>query len=839
MSSVELATAYVNIVPSAAGITDKLRGLFGDLPAEGAKAGDESATSFFDKFKGRGKELAGAAGVALSAALVKGFSDSAEFEASNDKLAAQLGLPPELAKEMGDTAGNLYAGAYGESVGQVNEALAQVWRNGLLPEDAGQAELEALTAKVLDVSTAMDQDLGATTRGVSNLIRNGLAKDADEALDIITRGFQQGADKSEDFLDTLNEYGTQFRKLGIDGETSTGLIIQGLQAGARDGDKVADALKEFSIRAIDGSKLTAESFQALGFSAEETAWLVGEIALGGDNASAALDQTLDRLRGMEDPVARSAAAVGLFGTQAEDLGDALYALDPSSATAALGKVEGAATTLGDTLNNNSATKIEAWKRKVQLALADVGGAVGPVLAVAPGVAGMLTSLNLAGPAFSKVGSAAKSMATGLVSTVKAAAASTVAAAKSAASWVASTASMVAHKVASVATAAATKAMAAAQWLLNAAMSANPIGLIVIALTALVAGLVLAYNKSETFRAIVDAIGRAIMTGLKAAVDWIVNTAWPAVLGFFQAIGDAIGTAVGAVVGFGSSVIDALAGAASWLIETGQAIVSGLLDGIMAYLELVKAVWIDFPLSVLNWIGDTARTLWDKGTALVGGILGGIVAKAVELATWWGGLQLKVLGWIGDAGAWLIGKGKDLITGMVNGLESAVSSTLSAALNLHERIRNMVGDLGSTLWNAGTKVIQGLIDGINSKVQAVKDTLGRVTDLIPDWKGPASKDAKLLFGAGQLVLQGFMDGIDAQRSALKRQLGAISAEVAATDMGALGPSAVRTPSYGVAAPASVGVAGSGGTNVYVTNPMPRPRDVGDAVAWANRTSGRAS
>jgi hypothetical protein len=100
-------------------------------------------------------------------------------------------------------------------------------------------------------------------------MRTGLAKNAQDALNIVTVGFQAGDDKAGDFLDTLNEYGTQFRKLGLDGKEATGLISQGLKAGARDGDLVADALKEFSIRAVDGSKTTKKGFEALGLSASE------------------------------------------------------------------------------------------------------------------------------------------------------------------------------------------------------------------------------------------------------------------------------------------------------------------------------------------------------------------------------------------------------------------------------------------------------------------------------------------------------------------------------------------------------------------------------------------
>jgi len=82
------------------------------------------------------------------------------------------------------------------------------------------------------------------------------------------------------------------------------------------------------------------------------------------------------------------------------------------------------------------------------------------------------------------------------------------------------ASAVAGKVAMVAAGAATKVWAAGQWILNAALTANPIGVVVMAIAALVAGIILAYKNSETFRRIVD----AAMKGAQKAITWLVEKA---------------------------------------------------------------------------------------------------------------------------------------------------------------------------------------------------------------------------------------------------------------------------------------------------------------------------
>lgn len=85
--------------------------------------------------------------------------------------------------------------------------------------------------------------------------------------------------------------------------------------------------------------------------------------------------------------------------------------------------------------------------------------------------------------------------------------------------VAATAATVASSVAQKAALVATKAMTAAQWLWNAAMTANPIGIVIAAIVALVAGIVLLYKNSETARKIIDGAWK----GIAAGAQWLWNT----------------------------------------------------------------------------------------------------------------------------------------------------------------------------------------------------------------------------------------------------------------------------------------------------------------------------
>lgn len=587
MSAPEIAVAYVSIVPEIQGFARKLREQIVG-PAE--DAGAEAGSSLKDKLKAG----AAAAGIAAGAVLAKGLVDAFEQAGITSKLQAQLGATGKDAKRYGDVAGKLYTKGVTENFQQGADAIRSVVQAGLAPPDATNKQLQSIAAKAVDVSTVFDQDLGGVTNAVAQMMKTGLAKNSTEAFDIITRGFQTGANKADDLVDTINEYGTQFRKAGLDGSTAVGLINQAIRAGARDSDIAADAIKEFSILAVNGSKTTQDGFKALGLNADEMA---AKFSRGGKSASGALDTTLDRLRNMKDPVERSATAVNLFGTQAEDLGDALFAMDPSKAADGLGKVGGAASKVGKTIHSGPKHEIEVFTRTLQQGLVNVLGkyvipAIGDTIDVFRDIAGAAVGAwkwvkdvsPLLAPLAIAIGGVtlalnAQAIATGLVTGVFAI-----------------------YRGAILVGTAVTNGMAAAQALLNAVMSLNPFVLVAIALAALVAGIVVAYKRSETFRAIVTAAWQGIQ---KAA-----QFAWNNVL---------------------KPVLRALASTVQWLYRSAIKPVFGLIVGVFQswwsnakmYAKLVQgafhavasvAKWLynNGIRPAFNWIADKASWLWNRG-----------------------------------------------------------------------------------------------------------------------------------------------------------------------------------------------------------------------------------
>lgn len=447
------------------------------------KTGQESGRKFGKGFTTTLVAVTAAGAGLLTAA----FAQALDFNAAQGKLQAQLGLTKTQARVVGQAAGSLFANGFGESMPEVQAAITSVIQNMDGLRGASQRTLQDMTGRALTVANVMDADVGEVTRSISQMLRTGLAPNAQAAFDVLVRGAQLGANKSQDLLDTMNEYGTQFRKVGITGQQAMGLIVQGLQAGARDSDLVADAIKEFSIRAVDGSKLTAQGFTALGLSADDMA---ARIAKGGPTAASALNLVLNRLRGIKDPVKQSQAAVALFGTQAEDLGKSLYSLNPTTAVAAMGKVGGAADQAGKALGQTAAGRLTAFKRSVQTNLVEALGNY-----AVPAVSAALGSLQgVLGPFFSWLTGSST-----LASIFRGALFGLVAA-------------IAAVRI-------ATAAWAAIQAILNVVLTANPIGLIIIAIAALVGGIILAYKHSQTFRNIVQAAWNGIKTAALAAWNY--------------------------------------------------------------------------------------------------------------------------------------------------------------------------------------------------------------------------------------------------------------------------------------------------------------------------------
>lgn len=177
---------------------------------------------------------------------------------------------------------------------------------------------------------------------------------------------------------------------------------------------------------------------------------------------------------------------------------------------------------------------------------------------------------------------------------------------------------------------ATRIWTAAQVFLNAALFANPIGIVILAITALVAGIVLAYRHSETFRKIVDAAWRGIAAAAKWAWETVIKPAVTALVWYFQHV---------------------IAPVALWLWHNViQPAFSGISRGIQAAWVVIqiifKAWWLYltkvlFPVIRFLWtyvvkpifalIAANIAFVWNKGIKPIFQALGSFIGKYVAPA----------------------------------------------------------------------------------------------------------------------------------------------------------------------------------------------------------------
>lgn len=310
------------------------------------------------------------AGVAIGKAIKGAIDDGLAVEKRTDNLQALTGISEADALRISRAAGEAYANNFGESIESNMDATRLALQFRILDPTATTRDAQLVVQGLSGISDVLEEDVRPTAQAVAQLLSTGMAKNAQAAYDLIATGARNGLNRNEDLLDTLTEYPALFQRLGLSGEEALGLINQGMRAGARNSDLAADALKEFQIRASDGT--AAEGFKILGLNAED---MMAKIAAGGAGAREGLAQVLTGLGDMEAGADRTKAAAALFGTQAEDLGDALFAMDLSNAVEQLGGVTGAAQKMFDTLSGNDASKIEQAQRNIEVAADGIKGAL--------------------------------------------------------------------------------------------------------------------------------------------------------------------------------------------------------------------------------------------------------------------------------------------------------------------------------------------------------------------------------------------------------------------------------------------------------------------------------
>ncbi len=350
----------------------------GDGLADGARAGADDAVQAAEGGFSKVKMLAAAAGLAAGAVLMEGITQYLEQSQIAARLGAQLGTTPAVAQRYGKIAGELYADAITVDFQTAADAIRHTMSAGLLPPDATNSQIKSIATNVADLASTFELDLGMTASAVGSMIKNGLAKDSKQALDMLAVGLEGAGMAGDDLVETFNEYSPIFKAAGISGATAMGLIKQSIAGGwTKDTDKMADAMKEFSLRAVTDSEGVKDSFKALGLNAKQ---MGADVGAGGKRGEQALGKVLNSLAKMPASAERALIVQELFGGPGEDLGAALFTLDIDKASKSMDKAGSSADKLGTGLRDNAGTAVEQFKRQISQGVVDlIGTRVVPAL----------------------------------------------------------------------------------------------------------------------------------------------------------------------------------------------------------------------------------------------------------------------------------------------------------------------------------------------------------------------------------------------------------------------------------------------------------------------------
>ena len=312
--------------------------------------------------------ITAAAATAVGVAAVKSYT---EHEQAVNSMAAATGAAGEELEHLQAAMEGAYQNNFGDSLQDTADAVAMVDRN---LKNISPDEIQEATEAALALQDTFEYGVEESTRAAAAITKN-FGGSAKEAFSLIAAGAQNGLDYSGELIDTINEYSSQFSKLGFTADGMFQLLQSGADSTAWNLDKVGDAIKEFSIRAIDGSDTTVQAFQDLGYNANA---MMETFAGGGEDANTAFFDVLNTLMDMDDQVKRDALGVALFGTMWEDLGaEAMQAM--ADASTAAYDTQGALEQINSVRYNDLESAMQGVKRQAEGILWTIGEQLEPYI----------------------------------------------------------------------------------------------------------------------------------------------------------------------------------------------------------------------------------------------------------------------------------------------------------------------------------------------------------------------------------------------------------------------------------------------------------------------------
>lgn len=325
---------------------------------------------------------------------------------------------------------------------------------------------------------------------------------------------------------------------------------------------------------------------------------------------------------------------------------------------------------------------------------------------------------------------------------------------------------------------ANEGVTAAQWLLNAAMSANPIGLIIAAIAGLVAGLIYLWNTNEGFRnacinawnaikevaisvwgGICDFFTETIPNAWNSLVSWFegipswFKSVWDSVLAVFKEWGmnielfftETIPKAIQSVIGWFNQLPEkigyALGYALGSIVKWGVNTWNYLTTNVPIWIESIVKYFKELPGKIWTWLVNTYNkvTTWgsnmfnkakEVGTNFINNIINWFKQLPGQISTWLSNTIAKVSEFATNLGNKALEAGKNMVNNIIDAVKNLPSQMASIGSSIVEGVWNGITSMGSWLAEKVSSFFSGIVDGakkalgINSPSRVFRDEVGK-------------------------------------------------------------------------------------------------------------------